>query len=123
MMTASRRSRTGRAVGVAATALVVVLALTSCAGAPGPNNVAEVATGHTAGFWAGLWHGLILPITFVVSLFTDQVNVYDVHNNGGWYNFGYVLGIFIPVTVFRPHTRTRRARSNRRAKKTSGPVA
>ena len=48
---------------------------------------------HIAGFWLGLWHGLISPITFLVSLFTSNVNIYDVHNNGDWYNFGFMLGV------------------------------
>jgi len=40
----------------------------------------------------GLWHGVIAPVTFFVSLFTDHVNVYEVHNSGNWYDFGFVLG-------------------------------
>lgn len=47
------------------------------------------------GFWAGLWHGLIFPLAWLVSLFADQVAVYAVPNNGGWYNFGYFLGIVV----------------------------
>lgn len=69
----------------------VLFMLSGCA--PGPNDAAAAATGEAAGFWLGLWHGLIVVITFVVSLFSDNVNVYEVHNNGGWYNFGYVLGL------------------------------
>jgi hypothetical protein len=45
-----------------------------------------------AGFWLGLWQGFIVPVTFVISLFTDDVNFYEVHNNGNWYDFGFVLG-------------------------------
>ncbi len=48
--------------------------------------------GKVAGFWLGLWHGLIAPITFIVSLFSNSVSLYEVHNSGGWYNFGFVLG-------------------------------
>ena len=72
--------------------VVVVLLLASCA--PGPNVQEGVAAqgGEVAGFWLGLWHGIIAPVTFVISLFSDTVNVYEVHNNGGWYNFGFVLG-------------------------------
>jgi hypothetical protein len=71
---------------------VLLLALTSCAA--GPNTLHGVAGsgGHVAGFWLGLWHGIILPITFIVSLFNHHVNIYEVHNNGSWYNFGFVLG-------------------------------
>ena len=71
---------------------VLLLALSSCAA--GPNTAKGVAGsgGHVAGFWLGLWHGIIVPITFIVSLFNHHVNIYEVHNNGSWYNFGFVLG-------------------------------
>jgi hypothetical protein len=72
--------------------IIFVLLLSSCA--PGPNKLAKTANseGEVAGFWLGVWHGLIAPITFIVSLFSDKVGIYDVHNSGSWYNFGFVLG-------------------------------
>jgi len=72
--------------------MAVFLVLASCA--PGPNSVEKTpnAEGKTAGFWLGLWHGLISPITFIVSLFSKSVDFYEVHNTGSWYNFGFVLG-------------------------------
>ena len=45
------------------------------------------------GFLFGLVQGFIAPVTFIVSLFDHDVAVYAVPNNGGWYNFGFVLGI------------------------------
>lgn len=45
-----------------------------------------------AGFLAGLWHGLILPITFIVSLFNSNVRIYETMNSGRWYDFGFILG-------------------------------
>lgn len=45
-----------------------------------------------AGFWPGLWHGLILPVSFIISLFDESVGIYEIHNNGNWYNFGFVIG-------------------------------
>ena len=69
-----------------------VMLLAACAA--GANELTGVpAGGNVAGFWLGLWHGFIALFTFVVSLFTDTVNVYEVHNNGGWYNFGFILGV------------------------------
>lgn len=67
--------------------------------APGANEVIGVpdADGDVAGFWMGLWHGLIAPITFIISLFTDRVEMYEVHNNGGWYNFGFLLGLMCGI--------------------------
>lgn len=94
-VTGGRASR-GRAdvtrsrAAVLATVLIAALALSACAA--GPNDVARSHAPHLAGFWLGLWHGIICPVTFVISLFTDTVNIYEVHNNGNWYNFGFVLG-------------------------------
>ena len=68
----------------------VILVVSNCA----PNND-RFAEDRPAGFWAGIWHGLICWITFFISLFTDSVAVYEVHNNGGWYNFGFLLGATI----------------------------
>ncbi len=45
-----------------------------------------------AGFWWGLLHGMICPIAFVVSLFNHAVGIYEVHNSGGWYNAGFIIG-------------------------------
>ena len=46
-------------------------------------------------FWAGLWHGIILVVAFIISLFTDTVGIYEINNSGVWYNLGFVLGILI----------------------------
>jgi hypothetical protein len=63
--------------------------------APGPNTLALSPNeeGKVAGFWRGLWHGSIVPITFIISLFKPSVHIYEVHNNGNWYNLGYLLGV------------------------------
>ena len=45
------------------------------------------------GFLQGVWHGFIFPVTFIFSLFTDDVAIYAVPNNGTWYDFGYFVGI------------------------------
>jgi len=46
-----------------------------------------------AGFWLGLWHGLIAFITLIVGIFYDGVEVYERFNGGGWYDFGFLLGV------------------------------
>ena len=63
----------------------IPLVRTYCKDSPTPD-------GSVADFWFGLWHGLILPVTLLVSLFQDGVNVCEAYNNGGWYNFGF-LGV------------------------------
>lgn len=59
----------------------------------GPNSKYAAPGAKPAGFWAGLWHGLISPITFIVSLINSQVRIYEVNNNGRWYDFGFIIGV------------------------------
>jgi hypothetical protein len=56
---------------------------------------AHTVAASAPGFWQGLWQGLIFPLAWIVSLFTSSVAVYSVPNDGGWYNFGYFLGIVV----------------------------
>ena len=75
---------------------LLVLAVVILAGCTaGPNTMVNTPTeeGTVAGFWLGLWHGIIAPVTFVISLFSDTIHVYEIHNSGNWYNFGFLLGI------------------------------
>jgi regulator of protease activity HflC (stomatin/prohibitin superfamily) len=73
--------------------LAAILVLWSAC-APGPNDAEKTAgrDGKIAGFWSGLWHGLISPVTFIISIFTKNVRFYEIHNNGTWYNLGFVIG-------------------------------
>jgi hypothetical protein len=70
----------------------LVLVLGACAAGANPQVGTPPESGDVAGFLQGLWHGIISPITFIVSLFTEDVSVYEVHNDGNWYDFGFVLG-------------------------------
>ena len=72
--------------------VLVVVVLSACTAGVNPDVGIADPDGVVAGFWRGLWHGIIAPVTFVISLFTDNVNVYAVHNSGNWYDFGFVLG-------------------------------
>jgi hypothetical protein len=72
--------------------LVLVLA-TACAATANDFVGSANADGIVAGFWRGVWHGVIAPATFVISLFSDHVQMYEVHNNGRWYNFGFLVGM------------------------------
>jgi len=78
----------------ALTTILLIFVLISFSCAPGPNGLEKTPDdeGHIAGFLHGFWHGLIAPITFIVSIFTKNVHLYEVHNNGTWYDFGFVLG-------------------------------
>jgi hypothetical protein len=87
------RTRVLAAVGIAA---ATVLLLAACAAGVNPEvGQAPPGAAEPAGFWLGLWHGIILPVTWIVSLFTRTVSPYEVFNSGNWYDFGFVLGITI----------------------------
>jgi len=58
----------------------------------GPNSKYQQPGANPAGFWAGLWHGMICQITFIVSLFTPNVRIYEKNNRGRLYDFGFLLG-------------------------------
>jgi hypothetical protein len=69
--------------------IITALILTACADV---TPVADCVNGEPYGFFGGVWHGIIAPFSFVCSLFMDDVAMYAVNNNGGWYDFGFVLG-------------------------------
>jgi hypothetical protein len=72
-------------------AIIAVLALAACTATQQSDAVAP----NAPGFLLGLWHGFIFPVAWVVSLFVPKVAVYAVPNDGGWYDFGYFLGIVV----------------------------
>jgi hypothetical protein len=74
--------------------LLFVTMLFSLSCVPGPNDLEKTPdkSGKVAGFWKGIWHGLLAPITFVISIFSKNIRFYEVHNSGFWYNFGFVIG-------------------------------
>ena len=93
--------------------LATTLALAACAATQQADAVQPAAPG----FWLGLWHGFIFPVAWVVSLFAPKVAIYAVPNDGGWYDFGYFVGIvFLGVgarktrTVYRDRVINVRAR-------------
>lgn len=69
--------------------------------APGPNPQANTADGHghVAGVLLGLWHGIISPVTLVISFFNNRVQMYEVHNDGNQYNLGFLLGVALVFII------------------------
>jgi len=73
--------------------------------APGPNPLMNTADAHgnIAGILMGIWHGIISPVTLVVSFVNPNVQMYEVHNDGGPYNLGFLIGVaivFVLLGVF-----------------------
>ena len=70
--------------------LLAALALSACA-----HQAATAVAPDAPGFLEGLWHGFIFPLAWIVSLFKSDAAIYAVPNDGGWYDFGYFLGIVV----------------------------
>lgn len=65
--------------------------------APGPNPMINQpdASGRIARAGAGLWHGVIAPVTLLISFFNSDVRMYQVHNAGSEYDLGFLVGVAI----------------------------
>ena len=78
---------------------IFVFILSSCADA---QQVQKCVTGHTYGFWGGLWHGIIAPFAFFGSLIDSDIAIYAINNNGGFYNLGFLMGIgALSISIFK----------------------
>ncbi|WP_294123159.1 hypothetical protein [Sphingomonas sp.] len=69
--------------------IIAALALAACVATESANAVQP----NAPGFLLGVWHGFIFPVSFILSLFVDKIDVYAVPNNGHFYDFGYFVGI------------------------------
>ncbi len=54
---------------------------------------AQFTEQNQAGFFYGLWHGVISFITLIIHLFNNGVMIYETSNTGGWYDFGFLVGV------------------------------
>jgi hypothetical protein len=79
-------------------ALMATFLITSCADVSHVQDCLK-PTEHTYGFWSGTWHGMIMVFSFIGSLFSDDIAIYAVNNNGAWYDFGYIGGFWFLLKV------------------------
>lgn len=78
---------------------LLIAALSGCAPGDGTNSEEK-----PAGFFSGVWHGWIAPISLVWSLFDGDISIYEVYNNGFWYDLGYYMAVisgFGGLALFR----------------------
>jgi hypothetical protein len=64
-------------------------------------------SGAPANFWWGLWQGLIIVLSFIASWFDNNIVLYQVNNNGFWYNLGYLLALSVSVGGIARGSRTK----------------
>ncbi|WP_195575518.1 hypothetical protein [Paenibacillus sp. 1001270B_150601_E10] len=79
--------------------IAAMLTLTGCV--PGDGTY---STEDPAGFFWGIWHGWVAPISLIIGLFNDSIRVYEVHNTGWWYDLGFYIAVisgFGGLSLFR----------------------
>lgn len=87
------------------TLLLTVFMLTSCMPGGGNNSPDD-----PAGFFMGIWHGWIAPISLIWSLFNHAIQIYEPNNTGFYYDLGYYISI---IAGFGSLKFIRRKRKNR----------
>lgn len=68
--------------------ILILLLLTSCIPGDGKATIED-----PAGFFSGIWHGWLAPISLIVSFFKNNISIYEIHNTGFWYDLGYYMAI------------------------------
>ncbi len=46
-----------------------------------------------AGFFSGIWHGWIAPISLIAGFFNSAIRIYEPINTGWWYDLGFYVAI------------------------------
>ena len=80
----------GRQGHVASTAIAAAVCLLVASCVPGDGTCSP---DDPAGFWSGIWHGWVAPISLIWSFFEPHIRVYEACNSGWWYDFGFYMAI------------------------------
>lgn len=94
--------------GLRRTVLLVMVVLgTVCLSGCVPGDGASTEL-NASGFFSGVWHGWIAPITLIWGFFNSSIRIYEPINVGWWYDLGYYMAVISP---FGGLSLTRRPRS------------
>jgi hypothetical protein len=66
----------------------MLVVLTGCVPGDGTYSAAK-----PAGFFWGIWHGWIAPVSLILGLFKGNIRIYETMNTGWWYDFGFYIAI------------------------------
>ena len=68
--------------------LIALITFAGCIPGDGKHTVEK-----PAGFFWGIWHGWIAPISLIWHLFDSDIRLYEPHNTGWWYDFGFYIAV------------------------------
>lgn len=72
--------------------LVFVLVIPLSASASAFVEAGQYSSYNPAGFFSGVWHGLLAPYTLIVRL-VSNIEMYAIPNTGWFYDAGFLVGI------------------------------
>jgi hypothetical protein len=78
---------------------VLVFTVSGCMPGVGNNSIE-----NQAGFFMGIWHGWIAPISLLMGFFNHRIAIYEIYNVGWWYDLGFYIAIisgFGGISLFR----------------------
>lgn len=70
--------------------LLVLLAVSLTGCVPGDGSYTQE---DPAGFFWGVWHGWIAPISLIMGLFQENIRIYEVNNTGWAYDLGFYIAV------------------------------
>jgi ABC-type multidrug transport system permease subunit len=68
--------------------LFLLLVLTGCMA-----NVTPAFESNPAGFFLGIWHGWLAPLSLILQIFNPEHSIFELNNTG----FGYEIGFYMAV--------------------------
>ncbi|NKB68961.1 MAG: hypothetical protein GKR89_17985 [Candidatus Latescibacteria bacterium] len=69
-------------------ASLALLLFTGCLPGDGAHS-----TTNPAGFFWGIWHGWIAPVSLIWGFFDPYVRLYEPINSGWWYDLGFYIAV------------------------------
>ena len=73
--------------------VLAALALTACGTATPFVGKPLEETGQVYGFFYGFWDGITAILAFIGNLLGGHFGIYQIHNDGNWYDLGFLLGV------------------------------
>ncbi|MFO7295767.1 MAG: hypothetical protein FWJ59_01910 [Caldicoprobacter sp.] len=46
-----------------------------------------------AGFFWGIWHGWVAPLSLIIGFFDRNIRIYEIHNSGWFYDLGFYIAV------------------------------
>lgn len=68
--------------------IVMLILLSGCMA-----NVTAEFVERPAGFFFGIWHGWLAPLSLILKIFNPAHSIYEIHNTGLGYEIGFYMAI------------------------------